>query len=143
MAQGVAKHWSVDTLDTFKAVFINSPYISLLGKYLKTGGGRVQPVQVLLYRGGVMTTIKASSLDLFGDAVSVARTNFRPEAAALVEVLRALRAHPLVAWAERMNSGAARIGGRFVRFGWTGCPDMLWQLMDGLRAAATRTSAAP
>jgi hypothetical protein len=37
MAQGVAKHWSVDTLDTFKAVFINSPYISLLGKYLKTG----------------------------------------------------------------------------------------------------------
>jgi hypothetical protein len=72
-----------------------------------------------------------STLDLFGDTVSAARTNARPEAAALVEVLKALRAHPLVAWAERMNSGAARIGGRFVRFGWTGCPDVLGQLIDG------------
>lgn len=78
-----------------------------------------------------MTTIKASSLDLFGDELPVARTNSKPEAAALVEVLKTLRAHPMVAWCERMNSGAARISGRFVRFGWIGCPDVLGQLTDG------------
>ncbi|TSA15833.1 MAG: VRR-NUC domain-containing protein [Comamonadaceae bacterium] len=69
--------------------------------------------------------------DLFGMAQTPKRSNDRPEAAALVEVLKALRAHPLVAWCERMNSGAARIGARFVRFGFTGCPDVLGQLRDG------------
>jgi len=59
------------------------------------------------------------------------RTNDRPEAAALMEVLKALRAHPAVSWVERMNSGATRIGNRFVRFGFTGCPDVLGQLRDG------------
>lgn len=48
-----------------------------------------------------------------------------------MEVLQALRAHPAAAWCERMNSGAARIGARFVRFGWPGCPDVLGQLKDG------------
>lgn len=70
-------------------------------------------------------------IDLFGDDVSVKRTNDRPEAAALVEVLKALNAHPAVAWCERMNSGAAKIDNRFVRFGWTGCPDVIGQLRDG------------
>ena len=63
--------------------------------------------------------------DLLGDALPVERSNDRPEAAALVEVLKALTAHPNVAWCYRMNSGAARIGNRFVRFGWPGCPDVL------------------
>ena len=45
--------------------------------------------------------------------------------------MKALRAHPAVAWCERMNSGAARIGSRFVRFGFKGCPDVLGQLRDG------------
>ncbi len=49
----------------------------------------------------------------------------------MVEVLRALRTHPAVSWCERMNSGAARIGSRFVRFGFRGCPDVLGQLKDG------------
>lgn len=71
-------------------------------------------------------------LDLFGaDTAPTKRTNDRPEAAALVEVLKALRAHPGVAWCERQNSGAVRVGGRFVRFGWVGCPDVLGQLRDG------------
>ena len=48
-----------------------------------------------------------------------------------MEVLKALRTHPAVAWCERMNSGAARMGARFVRFGWPGCPDVLGQLRDG------------
>lgn len=69
--------------------------------------------------------------DLLGDALPVVRKNDRPEAAALTEVLLALTAHPAVAWCERMNSGAVRIGKRFVRFGWKGCPDIIGQLRDG------------
>jgi len=75
------------------------------------------------------------------------RVNSKPEAAALAEVLKALRAHPAVAWVERMNTGAARIGNRFVKFGFTGCPDVLGQLRDGrllgveVKAAKGRVSA--
>ncbi len=69
--------------------------------------------------------------DLLGMPIAVKRTNSKPEAAALCEVLQALRAHPAVAWCERMNSGAARIGNRFIRFGFAGCPDVLGQLRDG------------
>ncbi len=70
--------------------------------------------------------------DLLGDEVlPLARKNDRPEAAALVEVLRALRHHPAVAWCERQNTGAAKVGNRFVRFGWRGCSDILGQLRDG------------
>ena len=69
--------------------------------------------------------------DLFGLEQQTPRTNDRKESAALVEVLKALKAHPAVAWCERMNSGAARIGARFVRFGFKGCPDVLGQLCDG------------
>ena len=59
------------------------------------------------------------------------RTNRKPEAGALVEVLKALRNHPMVAWCERQNSGAARVGNRFIRFGWPGCSDVIGQLRDG------------
>ncbi len=70
-------------------------------------------------------------IDLFGQEQATKRTNDRPEAAALVEVLKAVRSHSLVARAERQNSGAAKVGNRFIRFGWTGCPDVLGQLKDG------------
>ena len=74
----------------------------------------------------------ARTADLFGLEQNPAkRSNSKPEAAALCEVLKALKAHPAVAWCERMNSGAARIGARFVRFGFVGCPDVLGQLRDG------------
>lgn len=69
--------------------------------------------------------------DLFGLEQQTPRTNDRKEGAALVEVLKALRAHPLVSWAERQNSGAANVGGRYIRFGWPGCADVLGQLRDG------------
>jgi hypothetical protein len=69
--------------------------------------------------------------DLFGLEQQPKRASDGKEAAALVEVLQALKAHPAVAWCERMNSGAARIGTRFVRFGFKGCPDVLGQLHDG------------
>lgn len=69
--------------------------------------------------------------DLFGMEAPTRRKNDRPEAAALVEVLKALRAHPAVSWCERQNTGAAKVGGRFIRFGWPGCPDVIGQLRDG------------
>ena len=78
---------------------------------------------------GKATPVQA--VDLFGLEQSTPRTYDRPEAAALLEVLKALRAHPAVSWCERMNSGAARVGGRFIRFGFTGCPDVLGMLTDG------------
>lgn len=31
----------------------------------------------------------------------------------------------------RHRTGAARVGNRFIRFGWPGCPDVLGQLKDG------------
>jgi hypothetical protein len=36
-----------------------------------------------------------------------------------------------VAWAKRMNTGAAKLKGFFVRFGFVGCSDILGQLKDG------------
>lgn len=78
-----------------------------------------------------MTEKSFSGADLFGMEAPTNRSNDRPEAAALCEVLKALRAHPAVVWCERMNTGAARVGGRFIRFGFTGCPDVLGQLHDG------------
>lgn len=59
------------------------------------------------------------------------RTNNRTEAAALLEVMKALRGHPAVAWVERQNNGAFKDGDRFVRFGWPGCSDIIGQLRDG------------
>ena len=74
----------------------------------------------------------SGATDLLGDTIApTKRTNDKPEAAALCEVLKALRASPMVAWAERQNSGAAKVGNRFIRFGWPGCPDVIGQLRDG------------
>ena len=70
-------------------------------------------------------------IDLFGLDQQPKRIHDKPEAAALLEVLKALNTHPAVACCERMNSGAARMGSRYVRFGFKGCPDVLGQLRDG------------
>ncbi len=48
-------------------------------------------------------------------------------------VLLALRMHPKVAWAERLNTGGAVYGERYVRFGWLGMLDITGQLKDGRR----------
>ena len=53
------------------------------------------------------------------------------EADSLREVMQALKTHELVAWCERQNTGAAKVGGRFIKFGWKGCSDILGQLKDG------------
>jgi hypothetical protein len=79
--------------------------------------------------------MRPEQVALFGDdlpeAPPVPRHNDRPEATSLAELLQVLRYHSLVAWVEHQNSGVARIGGRFVRFGWAGCSDLLGQLRDG------------
>lgn len=98
----------------------NIPGKARNGKSGKTGNAR-----------GYWLSLVQTMNDLLGDALPVERKHDRAEAAALVEVLKALTAHPDVAWCYRMNSGAARIGKRFVRFGWPGCPDVLGQLKDG------------
>ena len=53
------------------------------------------------------------------------------EADSLREVMQALKTHKLVAWCERQNTGATKVGGRFIKFGWKGCSDILGQLKDG------------
>lgn len=89
-------------------------------------------MQWRVFRGAIAMTDKSfSGADLFGMEAPTKRTHDRTEAAALCEVLKALHAHPAVSWCERMNSGAARVGGRFIRFGFTGCPDVLGMLRDG------------
>ncbi len=103
-------------------------------KYPTVPTGKKVQIGTTPFRGVpvVPTPKQAPDTDLLGHEIqSPKRTNDRPEATALVEVLKALRAHPLVAWAERQNSGAAKVGGRFIRFGWPGCPDVLGQLRDG------------
>lgn len=87
--------------------------------------------RVKLWRAIAMTGKSFSGADLFGMGQQTPRTNSKPEAAALVEVLKALRAHPAVSWAERQNTGSARIGGRFIRFGWLGCSDVIGMLTNG------------
>ena len=73
-----------------------------------------------------------STFDLLGDEIDTPRRkNDRPEAAALVEVLRVLRNHPAVAFVERQNSGAVKVGNRFIRYGWKGAPDILGMMRDG------------
>lgn len=79
----------------------------------------------------ISATGASMSTDLFGFEVETERTNGKPEAAALQEVLKVLRHHPVVAWAERQNTGAAQIGNRFIRFGWNGCSDIIGMLKDG------------
>jgi VRR-NUC domain len=72
------------------------------------------------------------SADLLGfESVPAPRTNERHEAAALVEVLQALRGNHSVAWVERQNTGAAKVGERFIRFGWRGCSDLIGMLKNG------------
>ena len=103
-------------------------------KYPTVPTGKKVQIGTAPFRGVpfVPTPQQAPDTDLLGHEIQQPkRTNDRPEAAALVEVLKALRAHPLVAWAERQNSGAAKVGSRFIRFGWVGCPDILGQLRDG------------
>ena len=51
-------------------------------------------------------------------------------------VIRALRVHPAVVWAERMNSAAGHLThpngtSRFMRFGFRGMPDIMGQVVGG------------
>ena len=65
-----------------------------------------------------------------GARASAARRT--PEAVVLRAILDYLKIDKRVRWVQRMNSGAIPVeGGRFVRFGFPGCPDILGQMRDG------------
>lgn len=49
----------------------------------------------------------------------------------LADVLAACEMHPRIAWAHRFNTGAMEVDGRFVKFAFAGCSDILGQLTDG------------
>jgi hypothetical protein len=82
----------------------------------------------MAHQGMAMTEKSFSGAALFGMKTPTKRSNVRLEVAALVE---ALKAHPAVSTLACIDSGAVRIGSRFIHFGWPGCPDGLGQLMDG------------
>jgi len=107
--------------------------VRISAKHLSAPEVLLVPIGAKPHRVALISTKPAPDIetDLLGDALLLERKNAKPEAAALKEILLALTAHPAVAWCERMNSGAVRIGKRFVRFGWKGCPDVLGQLKDG------------
>lgn len=56
---------------------------------------------------------------------------FDPESTVLRTILAYLKHDPRVRWAARLNSGAMKEAGRFLRFGFPGCPDIVGQLRDG------------
>ncbi len=85
-----------------------------------------------------------NSLALYGDPAKAGvakpgpkRANAAPEQAILNAILAMLRLHPKVAWVARVNSGAYKTPdgpggkGRFIRFGFAGCGDILGQMRDG------------
>ena len=92
---------------------------------VRTGAGVFRPAPV-----GTCPA-PAVEIDPLGDEIQPpTRTLDRKEAASLMEVLKALRRHADVAWCGRMNSGAASMVARFVRFGRPGCPDVQRELND-------------
>jgi hypothetical protein len=55
--------------------------------------------------------------------------NAHPEQGVLNAVMQFLRTHPRVWWCARINTGAFKTpDGRFVRFGFVGCADIIGQL---------------
>ena len=70
-------------------------------------------------------------IDFILESSSKDKTHTPLEAYSLREVMQALRSHNLVAWVERQNTGAAMVNGRFIKFGWRGCSNLLGQLKDG------------
>lgn len=75
---------------------------------------------------------------------------FEPEAVVLRRILDYLKGEELagrVRWSVRLNSGAVAVDGkRYIRFGFPGCPDVMFQLSGGrigfveVKSAAGRLS---
>jgi hypothetical protein len=88
-------------------------------------------VQTLLAQGVTPEAIHAQQPELEA-GFRARRTNAKPEQGVLNAVMALLRAHPRVAWAARINSGAYKTpDGRFIRFGFPGCPDVIGQMKSG------------
>lgn len=69
--------------------------------------------------------------DLFTLEQSPKTKNSSPmEKDSLSKVMQVLRNHNPVGWVERQNSGAAQVGGRFIKFGWCGCSNIVGQICE-------------
>ena len=53
------------------------------------------------------------------------------EASIQRDILDYLEACPKVRWVRRINTGAVRKGGRYIRFGFVGCSDVIGMLKGG------------
>ena len=53
------------------------------------------------------------------------------ESDVLRAILQYLRLHKDVAWVARMNTGAMEVQGRYVKFAFKGCSDIIGQMRDG------------
>lgn len=63
-----------------------------------------------------------------GEAIATSKRRSNPETGITSAVLQLLAYHPDVAWAARINSGAMKMGGRYIKFGFTGCSDVVGQM---------------
>jgi len=76
---------------------------------------------------------RAAVVDTSGCAVPKAAGRY-PQIAerdVLATILEWLPYCKAVAWFARMNAGALKVDGRYVRLGFTGCSDIIGQLRDG------------
>jgi hypothetical protein len=73
------------------------------------------------------------AVDTTGCAIPKATGKYPPiaERDVLGAILEWLPYCKAVAWFARMNSGAQAVDGRYVRFGFKGCSDIIGQLRDG------------
>ena len=67
----------------------------------------------------------AKPRDLFGDRLPALL-----ESDVLPSILAALRVHPKVAFVFRQNTGAMKVDGRYIKFAFEGCPDILGMLTE-------------
>lgn len=93
---------------------------------------RRQSAHALLAQGVSLSQIKDRQPELAKAATAPPRKNTPREQPILNAILQMLRLHPKVAWVARINAGAYKTpDGRFIRFGFPGCPDVLGQMKDG------------
>ena len=93
---------------------------------------RRQSAHALLAQGVSLSQIQDRQPELAKAATAPARKHAQREQPILNAILQMLRLHPKVAWVARINSGAYKTpDGRYIRFGFPGCPDVLGQMRDG------------
>ena len=112
---------------------------------LATSQGRVKTVKIDAGPADIGERVLASQAERRAKGLHIGRPKgtkgpkqsgyFEPEATVLKSILGYLQAEKdrgKIRWFARMNTGAVPLdGGRFIRFGFNGCPDIVCQLADG------------